>query len=254
MIRKFVSWWIQHAGDHCCLWLIFFLRKNFLWNTLLKKLCDDIIFLLSLTFNQFSAWTTKYFSFSFAVVSQFVRPFWIFSALSISVLPLGLSISSLFASAYQDRPFHFLGKIEVHALTTIPVCFLWSFAFILDYLELHPNFEFSYGIKSFINFSTSMFEALLFSLIFSRLLSLTLSQICDKFLHWFHQNAKLCADCSDITNNRFGISGETVPEGRNLPIFFCYVQSHHLVSGGSNIWVTCITPHSSPTRGCWYQQ
>ena len=55
-------------------------------------------------------------------------------------------------------------------------------------------------------------------------------------------------DCSDITNNWFGISGETVPEDRNLHIY--YVQSGNLVSSGSNIWVRCVTPHSSPTRGC----
>ncbi len=58
--------------------------------------------------------------------------------------------------------------------------------------------------------------------------------------------------CSDIANNRFGISGETVREGGNLRIY--YVQSHYLVSGGSNIWVRYVIPHSSPTRGCWSQQ
>ena len=28
-------------------------------------------------------------------------------------------------------------------------------------------------------------------------------------------------------------------------------QSHHLVSGGSNFYSWCVTPHSSPSRGCW---
>ncbi len=39
---------------------------------------------------------------------------------------------------------------------------------------------------------------------------------------------------------------------RNLRIY--YVQTRHLVSGSSNIWVRCVTPHSSPARGYWYQQ
>ncbi len=58
--------------------------------------------------------------------------------------------------------------------------------------------------------------------------------------------------CSDITNDQFGISRETVSWGGNLRIY-C-VQSYHLMSGGSNIWVRRVTPHSSHTRGCWYQQ
>ena len=52
-------------------------------------------------------------------------------------------------------------------------------------------------------------------------------------------------------HKQVGISGETVPEGRNFHIY--YVQAWHLVSG-SNIWGWCVTPHSSPARGCWHQK
>ncbi len=38
--------------------------------------------------------------------------------------------------------------------------------------------------------------------------------------------------CSDITNTQVGISGETVPEGGNLHMY--YVQKQHLMDG-SNI-------------------
>ena len=69
--------------------------------------------------------------------------------------------------------------------------------------------------------------------------------------HTHHKTLVSNFFCCDITNNRFGISEESVPEGGNLHIY-C-VQSHHLVSGGSNIWVRCVTPHSSPARGCWSQ-
>ncbi len=54
--------------------------------------------------------------------------------------------------------------------------------------------------------------------------------------------------CSDITNTQVGISGETVPEGGNLCIY--YVQKQHLVLW-FEVWDWCVTPHSSPSRGCW---
>ncbi len=57
--------------------------------------------------------------------------------------------------------------------------------------------------------------------------------------------------CSDITNNWFGISGETASRGGNIHIY--YVQKQHLVNS-SNIWDWCVSPHSSPTRGHQPQQ
>ncbi len=54
----------------------------------------------------------------------------------------------------------------------------------------------------------------------------------------------------DITT---GISGETVPRGREPPYLLTSFQSCHLVMGGSNIWDWCVIPHSSPTRGHWPQ-
>ena len=50
--------------------------------------------------------------------------------------------------------------------------------------------------------------------------------------------------CSDITNKQVGISGETVPGGGNLHIY--YVQSHQLVSGSNILGLVCHTtllPH-----------
>ncbi len=54
--------------------------------------------------------------------------------------------------------------------------------------------------------------------------------------------------CSDITNTLVGISGETVPEGGNLRIYWLSAATF---GHGSNIWGWCVRPHSSPTRGCW---
>ncbi len=60
--------------------------------------------------------------------------------------------------------------------------------------------------------------------------------------------------CSDITNNRFGISGGTVPGGGNLHFFSC-VQSCHLVSGGSNMYLGQVCHHTPPLPGgVGYQQ
>ncbi len=56
---------------------------------------------------------------------------------------------------------------------------------------------------------------------------------------------KIWIQCGDITNTQVGISGETVPEDGTS------FQSHHLVSGGSNFYSWCVTPHSSLSRGCW---
>ncbi len=70
--------------------------------------------------------------------------------------------------------------------------------------------------------------------------SLTSTSLTDHLLHESNRNK-----CSDITNTQVGISGETVPEGG---ISF---QLRHLVSGGSNFYSWCVTPHSSPSRGCW---
>ncbi len=49
--------------------------------------------------------------------------------------------------------------------------------------------------------------------------------------------------CSDITNTLVGISGETVPKGGNLHIY--YVQSCHLVSGGFK-FTTGVSHHTPP--------
>ncbi len=49
-----------------------------------------------------------------------------------------------------------------------------------------------------------------------------------------------------ITNTLVGISGETVPEGGNLCIY--YVQSHHLVSGGSK-FTAGVSHHTPPPAG-----
>ncbi len=53
---------------------------------------------------------------------------------------------------------------------------------------------------------------------------------------------------SDITNTLVGISGET---GREPPYLLTFIRSRHLVSGGSNFYSWCVTPHSSPSRGYW---
>ncbi len=52
--------------------------------------------------------------------------------------------------------------------------------------------------------------------------------------------------CSDITNTLVGISGETVPEGGNLCIY--YVQSCHLVSSGSK-FTAGVSHHTTPLVG-----
>ena len=52
--------------------------------------------------------------------------------------------------------------------------------------------------------------------------------------------------CSDITNTLVGISGEMVPEGRNLHIY--YVQSCHLVSGGCK-FTAGVSHHTHPPPG-----
>ncbi len=53
-------------------------------------------------------------------------------------------------------------------------------------------------------------------------------------------------ECSDTTNTLVGIPGETVPKGRNLCIY--YVQSCHLVSGGSK-FTAGISHHTPPPVG-----
>ncbi len=57
----------------------------------------------------------------------------------------------------------------------------------------------------------------------------------------------VCVCCSDITNTLIGISGETVPEGGNLHIY--YVHSATIYEAVVQIHNWCVTPHSSPTRG-----
>ncbi len=55
--------------------------------------------------------------------------------------------------------------------------------------------------------------------------------------------------CSDITNTLVGISGETAPDGGNHPIYFVHSGAICPVVVLNCSW--CVTPHSSPTRGCW---
>ncbi len=55
--------------------------------------------------------------------------------------------------------------------------------------------------------------------------------------------------CSDITNTLVGISSETALDGRNRPIYFVYSGAIYPVVVLFHSW--CVTPHSSPTRGCW---
>ncbi len=57
------------------------------------------------------------------------------------------------------------------------------------------------------------------------------------------------SQCSDITNMLVGISGETVPKGGNLCIY--YAHSAAIYEAVVQIHSWCVTPHSSPTRGCW---
>ncbi len=62
---------------------------------------------------------------------------------------------------------------------------------------------------------------------------------------------KLCQSfnmCDDITNDQLGISEETALWGRILPIY--WILSCHPMVVLTN-QVKCVTPHSSPTRGCW---
>ncbi len=55
--------------------------------------------------------------------------------------------------------------------------------------------------------------------------------------------------CSDITNTLVGISSETELDGGNRPIYFVYSGAICPVVVLNRSW--CVTPHSSPTRGCW---
>ncbi len=57
------------------------------------------------------------------------------------------------------------------------------------------------------------------------------------------------ASCSDITNTLVGISGETELDGGNRPIYFVYSGAICPVVVLIRSWY--VTPHSSPTRGCW---
>ncbi len=63
----------------------------------------------------------------------------------------------------------------------------------------------------------------------------------------FATNARL--HCSDITNTWVGISSETELDGGNRPIYFVYSGAICPVVVLIRSW--CVTPHSSPTRGCW---
>ncbi len=54
--------------------------------------------------------------------------------------------------------------------------------------------------------------------------------------------------CSDITNTLVGISSETELDGGNCPIYFVY--SGAICPAVVLIHSWCVTPHSSPTRGC----
>ncbi len=63
------------------------------------------------------------------------------------------------------------------------------------------------------------------------------------------------ARCSDITNTQVGISRETVPEGGNLPIYWSH--SNHPIWWAvvlTAFYSWCVTPHSSPGKGCLQQQ
>ena len=56
--------------------------------------------------------------------------------------------------------------------------------------------------------------------------------------------------CSDIYHKHTGwYLRRDCPRGQEPLYLLTSFQTCHLVSGSSNNWVRCVTPHSSPTRG-----
>ncbi len=72
--------------------------------------------------------------------------------------------------------------------------------------------------------------------------------------HWqklFCFSNDIASLCSDITNTRVGISGETGHGGTNLHVY--WMNSAATCTKVVQIYSWCVTPHSSPTRGGWPQ-